>query len=47
MITTILTKEVDPDGSLRLIGEMAGRDAENIRLLLAAFLRGFNGEQTP
>jgi predicted nucleotidyltransferase len=47
MISTILTKEVDPDGPLRLIGEMAGRDAENIRLLLAAFLRGFNGEQTP
>jgi predicted nucleotidyltransferase len=47
MISMILTKEVDPDGPLRLLGEMAGRDAENIRLLLAAFLRGFNGEQAP
>ena len=47
IISTILTKEVDPDGPLRLLGEMAGRDAENIRLLLAAFLHGFNGEQTP
>jgi predicted nucleotidyltransferase len=46
-ISTILTKEVDPDGPLRLLGEIAGRDAENIRLLLAAFLHGFNGDQTP
>jgi predicted nucleotidyltransferase len=47
MITTILTKEVDPDGPLRLIGEVGGRDAENIRLLLAAFLSGFHGKQAP
>jgi predicted nucleotidyltransferase len=47
MFSTILIKEIDPDGPLRLLGEMAGRDAENIRLLLAAFLHGFNGEQTP
>ena len=47
MISTILTKEVDPEGPLRLIGEVGGRDAENVRLLLAAFLSGFNGEQTP
>jgi len=47
IISTILIKEIDPDGPLRLLGEMAGRDAENIRLLLAAFLHGFNGEQTP
>jgi hypothetical protein len=47
IISTILTEEVDPDGPLRLLGEMAGRDVENIRLLLAAFLHGFNGEQTP
>jgi predicted nucleotidyltransferase len=44
MITTILTSESDPDGSLRLIGEVGGREAENVRLLLAAFLSGFNGE---
>jgi len=46
MISNILTKEVDPDGSLKLIGEVGGRDAENMRLLLAAFLSGFNGEKT-
>ena len=47
MISTILAKEVDPDGSLRLIGEVGGRDAENMRLLLAAFLRGFHSEKEP
>jgi len=47
MIATILTSESDPDGPLRLIGEVGGREAENIRLLLAAFLRGFNGEKVP
>lgn len=46
-ISIILTQEVDPDGPLRLLGEMGGRDAENTRLLLAAFLRGFSGEQAP
>ena len=45
MISTILAKEMDPDGPLRLIGEVGGRDAENMRLLLAAFLSGFNGEE--
>jgi predicted nucleotidyltransferase len=44
MIATILTRESDPDGSLRLIGEVGGREAENMRLLLAAFLSGFNNE---
>jgi hypothetical protein len=44
VITTILTKESDPDGPLRLIGEVGGREAENMRLLLAAFLSGFNGQ---
>ncbi|MBI4526539.1 MAG: nucleotidyl transferase AbiEii/AbiGii toxin family protein [Deltaproteobacteria bacterium] len=47
MVSTILAKEVDPDGPLRLIGEVGGRDAENLRLLLAAFLSGFNGEEAP
>lgn len=47
MISTILIKEVDPDGPLRLIGEVGGRDAENMRLLLAAFLSGFNGKKEP
>lgn len=47
MITTILAKEVDPDGPLRLIGEVGGRDAENMRLLVAAFLNGFNGKEVP
>jgi hypothetical protein len=47
MISTILTKEVDPDGPLRLISEVGGRQAENMRLLLATFLSGFNGEEVP
>lgn len=47
MVFTILTKEVDPDGPLRLIGEVGGRDAENMRLVLAAFLSAFNGEKAP
>jgi predicted nucleotidyltransferase len=47
MIFTILTAESDPDGPLRLVGEVGGREAENMRLLLASFLRGFKGEDTP
>ena len=47
MIATILTSESDPDGPLRLIGEVGGRETENMRLLLAAFLSGFNGEEAP
>lgn len=47
IISTILTKEADPDGPLTLIGEVGGRDAEAMRLLLAAFLGGFNGEKAP
>lgn len=47
LISTILAKEVDPDGPLRLVGEVGGRDAESVRLLLAAFLRGFTGEEEP
>lgn len=47
MIMTILTKEVDPDGPLRLIGEVGGREAESFRLLLAAFLSGFKDERAP
>jgi predicted nucleotidyltransferase len=42
---TILTKEIDPDGPLELIGEVGGRDAESMRLLLAAFLSGFSGKR--
>jgi predicted nucleotidyltransferase len=45
-ISTILSKEIDPDGPLALIGELGGRDAENMRLLLVAFLSGFRGEET-
>ena len=44
-ISTTLGKEIDPDGPLALIGEMGGPDAENIRLLLVAFLSGFRGEE--
>jgi predicted nucleotidyltransferase len=45
-ISTILSKEIDPDGPLALIGELGGRDVENMRLLLVAFLSGFLGEET-
>ena len=45
-ISSILAKEIDPDGPLELIGEV-GRDAENMRLLLTAFLNGFTGKKTP
>jgi predicted nucleotidyltransferase len=44
-IATILGKEIDPDGPLALIGELGGRDAENIRLILSSFLSGFLGEE--
>jgi predicted nucleotidyltransferase len=43
-ISTTLAKETDPDGPLALIGEV-GRDAEIMRLLLAAFLSGLSGEK--
>lgn len=46
-ILAILAREIDPDGLLALIGQMGGRDAENIRLVLAAFLNGFRGEKKP
>jgi predicted nucleotidyltransferase len=44
-ISTILAKEIDLEGPLALVGEVGGRDAENMRLLLAAFLSGFRGER--
>jgi predicted nucleotidyltransferase len=46
LVSTILAKEVDPDGPLRLIGEV-GRDAENFRVLLTAFLDGFGVKEQP
>jgi predicted nucleotidyltransferase len=46
MIFTILTAESDPEGPLRLVGEVGGREAESMRLLLLSFLRGFKGEDT-
>jgi predicted nucleotidyltransferase len=45
-ISTILDKEIHPDGPLALIGEIGGRDAESMRLLLAAFLYGLRGEKS-
>jgi predicted nucleotidyltransferase len=45
-VSNILAPEVDPDGPLRLIGELGGRNAENTRLLFAAFLSGFTDEKT-
>jgi predicted nucleotidyltransferase len=47
MIVTILSAQSDPDGALRLVGEVGAREAESMRLLLVSFLRGFKGENTP
>lgn len=48
-VRSILTPEIDPDGPLRLIGEVIDMDmnAERALKLLVAFLAGFNGEQHP
>jgi predicted nucleotidyltransferase len=46
MIVTILSTQSDPDGPLQLVGEVGGREAERMRLLLLSFLRGFKGEHT-
>jgi predicted nucleotidyltransferase len=48
-VRSILTPEIDPEGPLRLIGEVIDMDmnAERALKLLAAFFAGFNGEQHP
>jgi predicted nucleotidyltransferase len=42
-VASILTPEIDPEGPLRLIGELRGMDPERALLLLNAFLVGFTG----
>lgn len=42
-VLSILTPEIDPDGPLRLIGELNYMDLEQALLLLNAFLEGFTG----
>jgi predicted nucleotidyltransferase len=47
MLLSTLAAETDPNGPLRLIGELLVSDPERSRLALAAFLSGFNGNQQP
>jgi predicted nucleotidyltransferase len=46
-VQSTLGPEVDPEGPLRLIGELKNEDLERARRLLIAFLAGFSGEQYP
>jgi predicted nucleotidyltransferase len=46
-VRAIVLPEIDPEGPLRLIGELRGTDLERARQLLLAFLAGFSGEQYP
>ncbi len=46
-LTSVLAQESDADGPLRLVGEARGIDPEYARRLLAAFLAGFSGKNTP
>jgi predicted nucleotidyltransferase len=46
-VRSALEPEVDPDGPLRLIGELRETNLERARLLLMAFLAGFKGAQYP
>jgi len=46
-LTSVLTREVDVEGPLRLVGETSGIAAEFMRRLLAAFLAGFSGKRKP
>jgi predicted nucleotidyltransferase len=45
-VRSIVALEIDPEGPLRLIGELKDTDLERARLLLTAFLAGFNGEHS-
>ncbi len=44
-LCSILTDETDPNGQLRLIGQLMVSDAERSRRILSAFLSGFSGNQ--
>ncbi|MFA7267727.1 MAG: hypothetical protein WC073_00150 [Sterolibacterium sp.] len=46
-LSAILRRESDPDGALKLVGQVSGIEPENTRRLLAAFERGITGFETP
>ena len=41
IVRSIVAPEIDPEGLLRLIGELKDTDLERARQLLTAFLAGF------
>jgi predicted nucleotidyltransferase len=45
-VRSIVALEIDPEGPLRLIGELKDTDLERARQLLTPFLAGFNGEHS-
>jgi predicted nucleotidyltransferase len=45
VVRSALEPEVDPDGALRLIGELRNTNLERARRLLISFLAGFTGQQ--
>jgi len=47
VVRSALEPEIDPEGPLRLIGDLKTTDLERARQLLLAFLAGFKGEQSP
>jgi predicted nucleotidyltransferase len=46
-LRSALSGETDPNGQLRLVGELRASDPERTRLALFAFLSGFSGNQQP
>lgn len=46
-LRSALAPEVDPDGPLHLVGEIADFTADRLLMLLAAFLAGIDGEGHP
>jgi len=46
-LCSILTGETDPNGQLRLIGQLMVSDPEQSRRILSAFLSGFSGNPQP
>jgi len=47
IVRSTLAIEINPDGPLRLIGELMVPDPERSRRILSAFLSGFSGNQHP
>jgi hypothetical protein len=46
-VRAILDPEIDPDGPLRLVGQMPWYDKDRQLALLTAFHAGFAGAKTP